>query len=64
MFISFLILTGICELYYEFTLKREWYLPFQKFRYKLVKLVDEKRGKNREDCNCLNLGKHPYRLEQ
>ncbi len=41
MYISFLILTGICELYYEFTLKREWYLPFQKFRYKLVKLVDE-----------------------
>ncbi|MFX0171529.1 MAG: glycoside hydrolase family 38 C-terminal domain-containing protein [Candidatus Hodarchaeota archaeon] len=25
----------------EFPPKREWYLPFQKFRYKLVKLIDE-----------------------
>ncbi|MFW9903323.1 MAG: glycoside hydrolase family 38 C-terminal domain-containing protein [Candidatus Thorarchaeota archaeon] len=25
----------------EFTPNREWYLPFQKFRYKLVSLVDE-----------------------
>ncbi|MFX1506582.1 MAG: glycoside hydrolase family 38 C-terminal domain-containing protein [Promethearchaeota archaeon] len=40
-FISFLILTGTCVLILEFTLDREWYLPFQKFRYKLVKLVDE-----------------------
>ena len=41
MFISLLIHTGICELYFVFTLKREWYLPFQKFRHQLVKLVDE-----------------------
>ncbi len=41
MFISLLIHTGICELDFVFTLKREWYLPFQKFRHQLVKLVDE-----------------------
>ncbi len=38
---SLLIPTGICDLSRDFTLNREWYLPFQKFRYKLVKLVDE-----------------------
>ncbi|MFX0087930.1 MAG: hypothetical protein ACFFAU_19920, partial [Candidatus Hodarchaeota archaeon] len=40
-YLSLPILTGICEFEIEFTLNREWYLPFQKFRYKLVKLVDE-----------------------
>jgi hypothetical protein len=41
MYLSLPILTGICEFEYEFTLNREWYLPFQKFRYKLVRLIDE-----------------------
>jgi alpha-mannosidase len=40
-FLSLLILTGICDLIRVVTLKREWYLPFQKFRFKLVKLIDE-----------------------
>ncbi|MHA2247591.1 MAG: glycoside hydrolase family 38 N-terminal domain-containing protein, partial [Candidatus Hodarchaeales archaeon] len=41
MSISLLIPTGIYDLIREFTPNREWYLSFQKFRYKLVKLVDE-----------------------
>ncbi|MFX1285918.1 MAG: glycoside hydrolase family 38 C-terminal domain-containing protein [Promethearchaeota archaeon] len=41
MYISLLILTGTCGIIREFTPNREWYLPFQKFRYKLVKLIDE-----------------------
>ncbi len=40
-YLSLPILTGICEFEIEFTPNREWYLPFQKFRSKLVKLVDE-----------------------
>ncbi|MFX0119886.1 MAG: glycoside hydrolase family 38 C-terminal domain-containing protein [Promethearchaeota archaeon] len=38
---SLLTLTGTCDLICEFTPNREWYLPFQKFRYKLVNLIDE-----------------------
>lgn len=40
LYISLLILTGTCDLIPDFTPNREWYLPFQKFRYKLVKLID------------------------